>query len=220
MTVQDLLVNLENLAMGTVFQQAIEEFYAGSLQHLDANTIEADYISAKAHFDSVLSNEQITKIQQIEELNSACRAYSAKYGFKCGLYGAFKQYFTQHGDADGGFDSILCVDLLTQPRMQRHHKNYARIVKVQQLTQEVDNTLDPADTSHFVSICCAWNNRIYNASLQGFYCGYRAAYAVIECIEPLGRIQNIDKILSTEYYLGFTHPYAEVERLGNLHPQK
>lgn len=220
MTVQDLLVNLDSLAMGEVFQQAIEEFYVASLQRLDDDTIEQDYTSARSHFDDVLSNEQITQIQQIEELNSACRSYSAKYGFKCGLYGAFKQYFTQHGDADGGFDSILCMDLLTQPRMQRHHENYARIVKVQQLVQEVEDMLAPEEASHFVSFCCAWNNRIYNASLQGFYCGYRAAYAVIECIDPLGKIRNIDKILSTEYYLGFTHSYAEVERLANLQHQK
>lgn len=220
MTVQDLLVNLDSLAMGEVFQQAIEEFYVASLQRLDDDTIEQDYTSARSHFDDVLSNEQITKIQQIEELNSACRSYSAKYGFKCGLYGAFKQYFTQRGDADGGFDSILCMDLLIQPRMQRHHENYARIVKVQQLVQEVEDMLAPEETSHFVSFCCAWNNRIYNASLQGFYCGYRAAYAVIECIEPLGKFRNIDKILSTEYHLGFTHSYAEVERLANLQHQK
>lgn len=220
MTVQDLLVNLDSLAMGEVFQQAIEEFYVASLRRLDDNTIERDYTSARSYFDSTLSHEQITKIHQIEELNSACRSYSAKYGFKCGLYGAFKQYFTPGGDADGGFDSILCMDLLTQPRMQRHHENYARIVKVQQLIQEVDDMLDPAAASHLVSFCCAWNDRIYNASLQGFYCGYRAAYAVIENIEPLGKIRNIDKILSTEYYLGFTHPYAEVERLANLHHPK
>ena len=134
MTVQDLLVNLESLAMGEVFQQAIEEFYVTSLKRLDDDTIEREYVSARTHFDSVLSNEQITKIQQIEELNSACRAYSAQYGFKCGLFGAFKQYFTQCADADGGFDSILCADLLTQPRMQRHHENYTRIVKVQQIS--------------------------------------------------------------------------------------
>lgn len=37
MTVQDLLVNLDSLAMGEVFQQAIAEFYVASLQRLDDN---------------------------------------------------------------------------------------------------------------------------------------------------------------------------------------
>lgn len=205
-------MSLESLALGDMFQQTIEEFYMASLSRLGDDTLEKDYTSAKARFDAVLSSEHGAKIQKIEELNSACRSYSAKYGFKCGLYGAYKQYFTQHGDADGGFDSILCIDLLTQPRMQRHHKYYARIVKVQQLIQEVDDILDPADKSHFVSFCCAWSNRIYNAALQGFYCGYRAAYSIIECVEPLSKMQNIDKILSTEYYLGFTYPYEDIER--------
>lgn len=215
MTVQDLLVNMESVVFGDAFLQAIKEFYHASLQRLDDDTIEQDYLSAKAHFDTVLNREQKAKIQEIEMLNSASLSYSAKYGFKCGLYCGFRQYFAVDTDVDAGFNNILCQDLLMQPGMQRHSENYTCLKTAQQLIQEIEEMLSPDDL-HMVSFCCAWNNRIYNAALQGFYCGYRAAYSIIEHIEPLGKIQNIGKILSTEYYLGFTYLYADTERFEQL----
>ena len=64
-----------------------------------------------------------------------------------------------------------------------------------------------------VSISCAWQQRIYNAAMDGFYCGYRAAYDLMEAIQPLVKAENMNKILTMEYHLGYIKPYSEVERL-------
>ena len=53
-------------------------------------------------------------------------------------------------------------------------------------------------------------------SMDGFYCGYRAAYNMMESINPLVQIQHVDKILTMEYHLGYIKPYSEVERLRDM----
>ena len=49
--------------------------------------------------------------------------------------------------------------------------------------------------------------------MDGFYCGYRAAYDLMEAIHPLVKAENMDKILTMEYHLGYIKPYSKVERL-------
>ena len=56
-------------------------------------------------------------------------------------------------------------------------------------------------------------NRIHNAALQGFYCGYRAALSIIEQVKPLATMEHIGKILTTEYVLGYIKSYSEIEHL-------
>ena len=69
---------------------------------------------------------------------------------------------------------------------------------------------------HMVSVTCAWQQRVYSAAMDGFYCGYRAAYDLMESINPLVKVQNMDKILTMEYHLGYIKPYSEVERLHSM----
>ena len=33
---------------------------------------------------------------------------------------------------------------------------------------------------------------------------------------PLVKVQNMDKILTMEYHMGYTKPYSEVERLRDM----
>ena len=144
------------------------------------------------------------------------RAYAAKYGFKCGLFGAFRQFFGASGVQDAGFQDLLCDDLLTQPRMQRHHENYANIELCNEIDRAIMDTLSEEDQEHMVSIACAWQQRVYSAAFDGFYCGYRAAYDLMESINPLVKVQNMDKILTMEYLMGYIKPYSEVERLRDM----
>ena len=69
---------------------------------------------------------------------------------------------------------------------------------------------------HMVSVTCAWQQRVYSAAMDGFYCGYRAAYDLMDSINPLVKVQNMDKILTMEYHLGYIKPYSEVERLHSM----
>ena len=117
---------------------------------------------------------------------------------------------------DAGFQDLLCDDLLTQPGMQRHQENYTNIELCNQLEQAILECLSEKDHEYMVSITCAWQQRVYSAAHDGFYCGFRAAYDIIEAIVPMAKIRNMDKILTTEYLLGYIQPYSEVERQQNM----
>ncbi len=73
------------------------------------------------------------------------------------------------------------------------------------------DTLREEDKEHMVVVACAWQQRIYSAAMDGFYCCYRAAYDIMEEIIPLVKVENMDKILTMEYYMGYIKPYSEVE---------
>lgn len=103
-----------------------------------------------------------------------------------------------------------------QPKMQRHHKNYANIELCNKIDREIMDTLNEQDQEYMVSVACAWQQRVYSAAMDGFYCGYRAAYNMMESINPLVQIQHVDKILTMEYHLGYIKPYSEVERLRDM----
>ena len=94
-----------------------------------------------AQLAGILNDDQKADLQEMEQAYKARRNYASMYGFKCGLYGAFRQHFGQHTAKDG------------------------------------------------------------------FYCGYRAAYDLMEAIQPLGKAENM------EYHLGYIKPYSEVARL-------
>ena len=87
--------------------------------------------------------------------------------------------------------------------MRRHCDNHSRRNYCNELEERISNALDDEAAEHLTSIVCAWENREHNAALQSFYCGYRAAWGVIEQVEPLSSMEGISKILTTEYYLGF-----------------
>ena len=76
--------------------------------------------------------------------------------------------------------------------------------------------LSEEDQEHMVSVACAWQQRVYSAAMDGFYCGYRAAYDLMEDLMPLVKVQNMDKILTMEYHMGYIKPYSEVERLRDM----
>lgn len=144
------------------------------------------------------------------------RYYAAEYGFKCGIYGAFRQFFGCSGAKDGGFQELVSDALLMQPKMHRHYKNYANIELCNKIDREIMDTLNEKDQEYMVSVTCAWQQRVYSAAMDGFYCGYRAAYNMMESINPLVQIQHVDKILTMEYHLGYIKPYSEVEGLRDM----
>ena len=115
-----------------------------------------------------------------------------------------------------GSEDLVFQDLLMQPKMQRHHKNYANIELCNKIDREIMDTLNEQDQEYMVSVACAWQQRVYSAAMDGFYCGYRAAYNMMESINPLVQIQHVDKILTMEYHLGYIKPYSEVERLRDM----
>lgn len=212
MKVNDIIGEMADRAFAFSFLQGINDLYAAR----DYGCTESDYQAGINHLLTVLTDEQKEALNRMESTYTERRYYAAEYGFKCGIYGAFRQFFGCSGAKDGGFQELVSDDLLMQPKMQRHHKNYANIELCNKIDREIMDTLNEQDQEYMVSVACAWQQRVYSAAMDGFYCGYRAAYNMMESINPLVQIQHVDKILTMEYHLGYIKPYSEVERLRDM----
>ena len=212
MQVRDIISQMAQRAFSFQFHDGILDMYSAR----DYGATEPDYKTGFNQLASILTEDQMQALNHMENTYIARRNYAAQYGFKCGIFGAFRQFFGYSKANDGGFDDLVFQDLLMQPGMQRHHENYANIELCNEIDRAIMDTLTEENTEHMVSIACAWQQRVYSAAFDGFYCGYRAAYDLMEDLMPLVKVQNMDKILTMEYHMGYIKPYSEVERLHDM----
>jgi len=212
MNVKDIIEGMADRAFKFSFLQGINDLYDSR----DYGDTEPDYQKGYNHLISLLTDKQKEDLNRMENAYTERRYFAAEYGFKCGLYGAFRQFFGCSGVRDGGFEDLVADDLLMQPKMQRHRSNYANIELCNQIDAQIMQTLSEEDQDHMVSVACAWQQRVYSAAMDGFYCGYRAAYEIMDAIDPLVKVRCVDKILTMEYHLGYIQPYSEVERLRDM----
>ena len=212
MNVKDIIEGMADRAFRFSFLQGINDLYDSR----DYGDTEPDYQKGFNHLMSLLTDKQKEDLNRMENAYTERRYFAAEYGFKCGLYGAFRQFFGCSGVRDGGFEDLVADDLLMQPKMQRHRSNYANIELCNKIYTEIMETLTEKDQEHMVAVVCAWQQRVYSAAMDGFYCGYRAAYEIMDLVNPLVKVQCVDKILTMEYHLGYIKPYSEVERLRDM----
>lgn len=212
MNVKDIIEGMADRAFKFSFLQGINDLYDSR----DYGDTEPDYQKGFNHLMSLLTDKQKEDLNRMENTYTERRYFAAEYGFKCGLYGAFRQFFGCSGVRDGGFEDLVADDLLMQPKMQRHRSNYANIELCNKIDTEITETLTEKDQEHMVAVVCAWQQRVYSAAMDGFYCGYRAAYEIMDLVNPLVKVQCVDKILTMEYHLGYIKPYSEVERLRDM----
>lgn len=212
MNVKDIIEGMADRAFKFSFLQGINDLYDSR----DYGDTEPDYQKGFNHLMSLLTDKQKEDLNRMENAYTERRYFAAEYGFKCGLYGAFRQFFGCSGVRDGGFEDPVADDLLMQPKMQRHRSNYANIELCNKIDTEIMETLTEKDQEHMVAVVCAWQQRVYSAAMDGFYCGYRAAYEIMDLVNPLVKVQCVDKILTMEYHLGYIKPYSEVERLRDM----
>lgn len=212
MNVKDIIEGMADRAFKFSFLQGIKYLYDSR----DYGDTEPDYQKGFNHLMSLLTDKQKEDLNRMENAYTERRYFAAEYGFKCGLYGAFRQFFGCSGVRDGGFEDLVADDLLMQPKMQRHRSNYANIELCNKIDTEIMETLTEKDQEHMVAVVCAWQQRVYSAAMDGFYCGYRAAYEIMDLVNPLVKVQCVDKILTMEYHLGYIKPYSEVERLRDM----
>lgn len=199
MKINDLLAAMERSALGAEFRNALQKFYAADIREDAGASMEKDYETATAQLG------YRPALAEMESLYAQNRDYAGAFAFRCGMYGAFQQYFSRTGDADGGFQSLLCESLLTEPGMQRHQTYRDRIDCCNALANDIRETLCGGDREHLVSIECAWSERIYSAAVHGFCCGFRGACQIIEGIDPLGKAQIMERLPVMEYHLGIEH---------------
>ena len=123
MNVKEILDGMADRAFAYSFLQGVNDLYSS----LDYGDTEPDYQTGFNRLLEILTDDQKETLNRMEGIYTERRYYAAEYGFKCGLYGAFRQFFGCSGAKDGGFQDLVADDLLTQPKMQRHHTNYANI---------------------------------------------------------------------------------------------
>ena len=123
MNVKNIIDEMGARAFAYSFLQGINDLYDAK----EYENIESDYQNAFNHLLTILSDDLPESLNLMEGAYTECRYYAAQYGFKCGIFGAFRHFFGCTSDEDGGFQELVANDLLMQPKMQRHREYYANI---------------------------------------------------------------------------------------------
>ena len=163
------------------------------------------YDAGIASMAQTLSLEKMSKLTEYENTCSSLREYAAKYGFLAGLFCGFKQSFTLKHESDGGFAKHVSDEIHKMPQMMRNREYYAKIEHRNHLAETLEAEVGCKNQYHLVSLACAWEQRAYSASIDGFYLGYHAAVAILEEVD-LGSFPGLQmegKILCMEHQLGF-----------------
>lgn len=211
MKINDVLVQMEASALGGEFTKSIEALYWAQVRRDHLDETENEYGAAKVRLMPILSEEKAASLQKLEIHYAENMAYASRFGFKCGIYCAFRQFFTDNCEIDGGFDSVLGKSLSTMPGMKHHFPYYNNTERCLEILRDLTDSLSEADRPLITDVECAWENRIHNAGLLGFYLGYRAAFDLMDEVRPLSRMECISKILTMEFALGFIQPAKELE---------
>ena len=104
MNVKEILEGMAARAFSASYPGEVSRLYDAR----DNGSTEADYETGMAQLAGILNNDQKADLQEMEQAYEARRHYASVYGFKCGLYGAFRQHFGQHTAQDGGFQDLVC----------------------------------------------------------------------------------------------------------------
>lgn len=211
MGVQEMLKEMSNRAFNASYDAYMRNAY-DLWAETDFKEEELDYAKGVQDLNSVLTEEQRTKLKIMEENYRHNMEYASRYGFKAGLYSGFSQYFIGTEAAYDSFESTLMKNLMEMPGMIHHQSFYKRNADNLTIANALKESLEDRIYEHIVSIECAWGQRIHSAVCHGFYCGYRAALNLIDDIRPLDSSRMIQHTLLLEYHLGYISSYDEIER--------
>lgn len=191
--------------LGEAYQQEIRNRYLRNVEKGVYNVEEREYDIGIANLAVSFSPEKQALLAAYEKTCSSLQEYTAQYSFLAGIYSGFKQYFTSEWDADGGFSRYVCEDIYRMPQMKRHWKYYSHMEYREKLANAMVTGTTSETQYHLVSVACAWEQRSYSASMDGFYLGYHAAAAILEEIEPCHfAAPKLERnILCMEHHLGY-----------------
>lgn len=211
MRIQDVLVQMESAALSTDFTKAVEAIYweQVSADHFDET--ENEYEAGKTRLMALLPKDSLVSLRELEHRYAENMEYASRFSFKCGMYCAFRQFFTDNCELDGGFDSVLGKSLSTMPGMKSHSPYYENTERCLEIIHGLTDQLSEEYRMLITDVECAWENRVHNAGLLGFYIGYRAGFDLMDEVRPLSRMECISKILTMEFALGFIQPLKEQE---------
>lgn len=204
MATRKVLEILKN-GLGESYQEEIRNHYQRNVEKGVYSVEEREYDVGIANLAVSFPPEKQAQLAEYEKTCSSLREYAAKYGFLAGIYCGFKQYFTSAHEADGGYTKYVCDEIYRMPQMMRHREYYSDIERRNSLAEAMETGSNGKAQYHIVSVECAWDQRSYSASIDGFYLGYHAAVAILEEIEPYSfpALKLESNILCMEHRLGY-----------------
>ena len=176
MNVKDIIEGMADRAFRFSFLQGINDLYDSR----DYGDTEPDYQKGFNHLMSLLTDKQKEDLNRMENAYTERRYFAAEYGFKCGLYGAFRQFFGCSGVQDGGFEDLVADDLLMQPKMQRHRSNYANIELCNKIDTEIMELVHDPQSLH--SLFYTQDALKTNNTARPHSCGYGVDMTAVDGI--------------------------------------
>ena len=86
-----------------------------------------------------------------------------------GIFCDFKQFFTADRQDDDEFYQRVFSRISMMPQMCLHTENHNNIERKNELYRTIQSSESEDFSDHFVAMECAWSQRIYSASMDGFY---------------------------------------------------
>jgi len=213
MPINTVLNEIVAHGLGDSFQEKICLLYKKRDEAGDYGDIEKQYNTTILRLLPNLSNPKQEIYKQYEEHQNEVRSFSARYGFLAGLYCGFMQYFTSDQSTDGGFDKFVSSQIFMIPNMCNYSNNYNHITQKNILYSKLLENENDQISSYLVVVDYTWSQRCYSASIDGFYCGYRAALAILDMVGHLKHEPKTitDKLHVIEQFWGFPRSMIQTE---------
>ncbi len=206
MNTKTYLKGLLDRAFSTVYESSIKELYAAQVAIDGSKTAGADNQQAILFLSENLDTEGHEMLHQIEMAYQNNCQYATQYAYNCGLMCAFEQFFS-NGSSKYNYEKAVLESLFTMPHMERHkiflEGNNAALELSEKLAEQ-----GPEGTEEMLDVLCEdWEQRVYGMAMTAFHVGYQSGLSVLESVEPFAMDTLMEKILMTEYQLGFIDPF-------------
>lgn len=213
MLTKEFLSAIHSAVFAPYFHEEIRSQFHADVERGSFTKEQQEYEQASTQLRTVLTPEKQKALSEYESTSTLIREYSASFGFTAGIYCGFKQLFTADREEDGGFYSHVVDEIATRPRMERHQENNANVEKRHDLYARITEGESKQTADLMTIICCYWDQAAHSASLNGFYCGYRAALGITFTVTPFNHYlpEVSSKLLNMEYRLGYIKSYSEIE---------
>lgn len=173
--------------------------------------IEKEYRESKCDLEKLLTDEQKQAEKEMEELFVENMRYSIGFGFRQGLYAGFEQYFLVECTKDS-FDKYVHQELLQMPNMRKYTEYFERKTKINKLFEEIQCCLKEDGTEQLTAVYSSYEEKELGVLRYSFYMGYRYSLNIAGEIDLFGVAKIADRVLYTEYELGFTMTGKEREQ--------
>lgn len=213
MLTKDFLSQIRSAAFAPYFHEEICQLFQAGVEKGDFGDQQKEYERAIKQLSAHLVPDKIQALAEYESTSMLIREYAASFGFTAGIYCGFKQIFTADREEDGGFFRHVVEEIAMRPRMERHHENYANMEKRNEAYDKITKGESEQIVDLMTIVCSYWDQVAHSASLNGFYCGYRAALSITFSVTPFNHYLSAvsSKLLTMEHRLGYIKSYSEIE---------